>query len=265
MAWLVHFIHLWREAWYLMVNATSTNTLGYFVWTGALTLVGWIAAVVDSFIKLKKTQPKGAFASALRGSIVSGILLVAGVAALTIAVWVWNVPIVIYRDHQNLVRINQSLQKKLSSKDADDNQQFASVKQSLIDQLTDLHGKCDPLQGQLNECLSKQKEVPIMRTFPLARGGPNPAPHTEYVLTTNVSRSAVDLAVSCDFNIADANILPMTTTGGSTSSSSKVRRSATKVEFSLSSPPWTPAGPLFVTINFVPPVDRMPSCSFSAP
>ncbi len=117
-------------------------------------------------------------------------------------------------------------------------------------------------QNQLNTCLLQQKEIPTMHTFMVARDGKT-GPRMEYLLTTNVVGSPVDLKVSCDFNIASVALYPLTTGRGPVFSGSNDRLSEKGYKLYLESPAWSADTPLFVTVFFVPPVDSMPTCKFT--
>lgn len=123
-------------------------------------------------------------------------------------------------------------------------------------------------QTTIDRCLAQAVNLltpaqPQIKSFPITTGSRPGVPKMEYVLTTNIQRTPVDLVASCDFPIADLVFNILTESGGSAAVASQRRISARQHEFLISSPPWPVAAPLQVTIFFEPPVNRMPSCSFA--
>jgi hypothetical protein len=92
-----------------MVTATGTKTLGFIVWTLALTGVSWFSTVVHGYLKRQRIEKQGAFGFALRESRQGGLLLLAAISSLTLFAWLSFVPVVIYRDHESLVSRNREL------------------------------------------------------------------------------------------------------------------------------------------------------------
>jgi hypothetical protein len=102
-----------------MVAETGTNTLGFFVWTIALTLTGWLATVGDAYYKNRKQRIAHPVESALRDSSFVGLLIFAGVFALVILCWSLSVAVLIYRDHvakdQQIAVLQQELRERSAS------------------------------------------------------------------------------------------------------------------------------------------------------
>ena len=145
--WLLHLLHLARDGWLLLVSATSTNTLGFIVWTVALTIVGWLSAVVHTVLKRRKIERRGAFLLAVRESLMSGFLLLMGVLALTGVAWAFSVSVTVYRDHQRLVGQISDLS------------QFAARKEQIEHDLNAANSKADNWQ-QAYLGVSKGERVP---------------------------------------------------------------------------------------------------------
>lgn len=160
----------------------------------------------------------------------------------------------VYIDHDSLTERIQTL-----------TQQNSSLK-------TDNAGLVDPksrdeLIKKLNAEIKKyqEQESPTIRAFVVSRNQRPGVPLMEYVLTSGRIRTPVDLLTTCDFPINDAVVSLLTEGNGFTMSSSKRRISTNEFEFNVLSPAWSSSSPLWITIYFEKPVDRMPSCKFSAP
>lgn len=110
-----HFINLLHRAWNAMTGSTSTNTLGFILWTIALTAVLWLAAVGANWWKRRKEV--GAFREAFAGSLVSGIFSAIGVTFLVLAVLGWFTVRTIYDDHQWQMGRKQELEKKVPARE----------------------------------------------------------------------------------------------------------------------------------------------------
>jgi hypothetical protein len=137
-----------------MVTATSTNTLGFIIWTVALTIVGWLSAVVHSFLKRRKIEKRGAFSFAIRESLTSGLLMLAGVAILTAGLWAICVVVTVYRDHQRLVASNSDLSRKIQGLN-----DVAQHKEEMDRKVLEAQSKADNWQ-QAYAGISKGERVP---------------------------------------------------------------------------------------------------------
>jgi hypothetical protein len=69
----VHFLHLAARSWLALMSATSTNTLGFLVWSLLAVVLGWFIAALSAWSNLRK-QKGGwrAIAPALRASLKGG-------------------------------------------------------------------------------------------------------------------------------------------------------------------------------------------------
>lgn len=182
----------------------------------------------------------------------------------------------IYSDHIELVskvgNLKQSLEANQTSID-EKVQAALKPKESQINQLRidcaknvgagiQMQKQIADQQSQLNTCLIQQKEVPTIRSF-MVSPEVSKKPRMYYLLTTNVVRDPVDLIATCDTPISSGSLIPLTTNGSSAFSANDYSLSATQYKFSLLSPAWSPSGPLWVTMFFIPPVNRMPKCTFT--
>jgi hypothetical protein len=138
-----HFVHLLGRSWGNMVTATSTNTLGFLMWTVALTAVGWTASLTGTWFQLKREKTEiHPFRKALRNSWWPGVFLAAGVAALVFCAWgVFSIKTV-YGDHQSqvsangrLVTQNKELRDQLSDALRNAEQRCEQAKQTEINGL----------------------------------------------------------------------------------------------------------------------------------
>lgn len=160
----------------------------------------------------------------------------------------------VYADHQSLIQRIQGL--------ALQNTQLRSANSGLVDPRS-RDARIKGLVAEIGEY--KRQQSPAIHVFVVPGGGSRPgAPLMQYLLTTGTIRTPVNLLVSCDFPISDAFEAPLVEGGGFSFSSSKRRVSANQFAFNILLPAWSPTSPLWVTIYFEKPVDRMPSCKFAA-
>lgn len=101
-----------------MVSATSTNTVGFFVWTVAITIAGWLVSVGDAYYKNYRSHSANPLVSALRDSWFTGLLMLSGVITLTLLAWGVSTVVVIYRGHLSLVETNSVLREQLAERNA---------------------------------------------------------------------------------------------------------------------------------------------------
>ena len=92
-----------------MTGSTSTNTLGFVLWTVALTVVLWLAGVSTTWWKLRKKSETNAFLDALKESLTSGVFSAVSVVALVLIVWAGFTVRTVFNDHQSLVERNREL------------------------------------------------------------------------------------------------------------------------------------------------------------
>ena len=95
-----------------MVKATGTTTLGFIVWTVALSAIGWIASVAAKWYALRKTSTSQPFSQTLRGSILAGEFLAVGMIGLVLISCAVFLVLTVYNDHQSLVNATNLLFKK---------------------------------------------------------------------------------------------------------------------------------------------------------
>jgi len=101
---LNHFVNLLGHSWHAMVAGTSTNTLGFVLWTLALAAVGWASTVAAKWRGLKRQKASSPLRTALSDSLWPGIIFSAGATyGLVIVVFAAFMVRTIYRDHQDLV------------------------------------------------------------------------------------------------------------------------------------------------------------------
>jgi len=205
-----------------------------------------------------------------------------GFAALWVgytSLFLWCLVANVYSDHMNLTSKARSLRQSLAESENGVNAKLQALAVSKDADIEKLKISCAYKEGasgilqqqltnqqnQLNTCLLQQREVPIIKAFPVFHisSEHNDAPRVEYVLITNIQRSPVDLIAKCDAPIADGSLYPLTATGGSVSSLGKKRLSAEKLQFSLRSPAWSPSAPVWITMFFVSPINREPHCEFA--
>jgi hypothetical protein len=201
----------------------------------------------------------------------------AGLGVAYTLLFLWCAIKLTYSDHMSLVKRTQSLQNRLDVDAQHERDAVQDVRTDLGSRVSALQQDCAAKgggigilqqqvaaqQAQITACLLQQKEVPTTRVFPGTREAGN-GPRMEYLLTTNVVRSPVDLTATCTFPIERAALRPMTVDGTANFSWKPTRVTANAYELSLGNPAWSPSGPLWITIFFVPPVESMPSCSFDA-
>src|SRR5690348_10703689 len=96
-----HFINLLSRSWNAMTGSTSTNTLGFILWTLALTAVLWLAAIGAEWWKRRKEAD--AFRAAFAGSLVLGVSSAIGVTVLVLLVWGGFIVRTVFSDHQYFV------------------------------------------------------------------------------------------------------------------------------------------------------------------
>lgn len=115
--WIRELGHLLAKGWFLMVTATGTNTLGFIVWTLALTIFTWFATIIQQTRQLKSNGSADPFLTAFKGSVGSGLYSFAGIIALALIAWAISVVVAVYKDHVALVESNSQLTKQLAAWD----------------------------------------------------------------------------------------------------------------------------------------------------
>src|ERR1700680_3219604 len=104
-----HFVNLLGHTWNAMVRATGTTTLGFIVWTLAITAVGWVVTVVTNWLELGRAKTVSPFQQAIASSRLPGIILAVAVFGLVFVVYSVFLVQTVYRDHQSLVARNREL------------------------------------------------------------------------------------------------------------------------------------------------------------
>jgi len=127
-----HFISLLGQSWEVMVRATGTTTLGFIVWTLALTAVGWASAVAGRWFELKREKAVEPLRKALYGSFWPGVVLGAGVFGVMIFAFTVSMIFTVFQDHQSLKRTNKELNQHVMDLKAQDvgiamNTEYANV------------------------------------------------------------------------------------------------------------------------------------------
>jgi hypothetical protein len=217
-----------------VVGIVVIGILGLVAGFGFTVLIEWRRGgrTMASLINALKSWPPAA----------GGVL---GVTLCWLALFTWRIPVVIYQDHQDLVAANKELLSK--------NEQSVDPK-SRDDEIKRLKQQVEQL---------KKMGSPAVGIFPVAHETHPGVPRVEYVFTTGKIRTSVVILANCDFPITDAELSPMTRSGGSVFTSSKNRLAPTRYEMSLGDTAWSPSAPLWVTIFFEGTVDRMPLCKFT--
>jgi hypothetical protein len=97
-----------------MVTGTGTNTLGFIMWTLALTAVGWAATVIERWIQLKQEKLESPMMTALRGSSRAGLILAGLVLGIVVIVFSGFFTRAVYFDHEELVERVKALTDKMA-------------------------------------------------------------------------------------------------------------------------------------------------------
>lgn len=159
--------------------------------------------------------------------------------------FLYSVCAAIYADHMSMVAKIRSLEQS---------------KSRLVDPKS-RDVEISKLTSENKRLLSEESGV--VRIFPVAHDIRPGVPKMEYVFTTGKLRAPVEISATCDFPIANVNVMPMTVSGASVSDTSKIQASPGKFMISLLGPAWSPQSPLWVTVFFQGSVSKMPSCRFA--
>src|SRR5256885_4949786 len=100
--WRIHLFHLLARAWHNLMGATSTSTLGFFLWTVAVALVGWGAAIAAKWIKSRRQKIQRPVQEALLASLLPGVISFIATATLLFFAWITSVVVTVYLDHEYL-------------------------------------------------------------------------------------------------------------------------------------------------------------------
>jgi len=100
----VHFLNLAARSWFALMLATSTNTLGFLVWSLLVAVLGWFIAAIIAWNNFRKQEGGWrAVAPALKASLKSGGVGVSIIVALAVVMWAILIVRTIYDDHMRLV------------------------------------------------------------------------------------------------------------------------------------------------------------------
>lgn len=91
------------------MQASSSSTLGFLLWTIGLTAISIVAQIVGRWYGLHRKQADSPWQTALEESFWPSIFTVAGFALLILAAWFLFLALAIYKDHQQLVTENSQL------------------------------------------------------------------------------------------------------------------------------------------------------------
>lgn len=124
--WLHHLVNLLGRSWANLVRATSTNTLGFILWTVAITAVSWVATFAARWVQLKREKREHALSEAIHDSWLPAIFEAIAITILVFCLWGIFTGRTTYQDHQSQVSENIRLltqNKDLTArlKDAQDN------------------------------------------------------------------------------------------------------------------------------------------------
>jgi len=94
------------------VRATSTNTLGFILWTVALTLVSWTATLAGTWFQYKGENAERPLQKAIRSSLWPSVFEAVGICALVLCAWSIFIAKTIYDDHRSQVSSNAQLMRE---------------------------------------------------------------------------------------------------------------------------------------------------------
>ena len=115
---LSHFLHLALRSWLAMVSATSTNTLGFFVWSVLVAVLAWLIAVLNAWLNIRKEQ-RGwqGLAVAFRSNLKAGSISVGVVFIVAIAMWAVFCVRTVYADHTQFVALHAEDTKRIADEE----------------------------------------------------------------------------------------------------------------------------------------------------
>jgi hypothetical protein len=236
-----------HSSWHNFLNLVGSTTAG-FVSPFVVSLISILATVLIIGQMQGRAVMKQHW---VETACISLLVLVGTMIAVYGPLFVWTVARTAYEDHLLLVTATRTLMQK--------NADLQEASSHLVDP-NSRQDEIMKLISQINEY--KKAQSPAIRVYPIAHE--SRIPNMEYLLTTGVIREPVDLNVECDFNIASADVGPLTTAGSSAFMVSPNRLAQNKFKLLMQSPAWSPATPLWLTVVLVPPVDRMPRCSVTS-
>lgn len=224
------------------MKASSLSTFGFLLFSLLIPIVGGILGL--AYYQFYEKQGCG---TAIRSALVPLFLTLIAVFIVISGAYLYRVTQTVYEDHEHFVKLVQHFQQE---------QNGLVNPKNLTDEIAELKKQIETY---------KKQQSPDVRVYPLAPGTRSPnIPRMEYILASGKIRTPAEVDVTCDFSISDVNLYVLTPTGGSVFTTNNQRLSEKQYRLSLLSPAWAPQSPLYVTIFLVPPVNRMPSCSFKA-
>lgn len=265
--WIQHLLSFIGSFLRIFFDAIGTTILGRLV-----DLAFAASVVVTALWKVKEQNGWRAMLVHWQQNHKAGLRFAAWCALVIYGpVIVWSIGKAVYEDHQTLVARSQSQRRQIHTDEGalrDAQNGCTAQIEPLKEQIAGLGAAKAQLesqnrdqQGQINTCILQQKVQARFHQFQVLHIG-TMEPHMEYVLTSNVSRDPVIVTVTCDFQIKDGDLAPMTRDGETNFSLSKRVITPRKLEFTLSQAVWSPDNPLYATVILVPPVNQMPSCNF---
>ena len=116
---LLHFLHLALRSWLAMVSATSTNTLGFIVWSVLVAVLAWFIAVLNAWLNIRKQQ-RGwhSVAVAFRSNLKAGSMSIGVVLTVAIAMWAIFFVRTVYADHMQFVALHTHDAKRIADAEA---------------------------------------------------------------------------------------------------------------------------------------------------
>jgi hypothetical protein len=91
-----------------MTSATSTNTLGFILWTLAVAVVLWASTIGERWWKLKRAKAASPFRQALVNSLWPGLV---GTLVLVLVTYGFFIVRTVYDDHESLVKATVELRE----------------------------------------------------------------------------------------------------------------------------------------------------------
>ncbi len=252
------------------LNAIGTTFLGI-----VLGIAFAIATGLAAFYRIHKLHGRAAMLAHWKndGKVASRVAVICALVVYT-PILLWKTTQAVYDDHESLVSRSRIQRSTIAGNE----QRIQGVQQSDLAKYNELRISCAGVQGMngqlqsqnrdqqnnITTCMLQQKEIPLIRTFMMTRDARPGVPRMEYLLTTNVVRTPAKFVGQCDLPIADSDFRPMSETGSGISSMGKHPLTSSSIQFDMTSPAWTPAAPLWVTMFFTAPVNAMPHCTFAA-
>jgi hypothetical protein len=239
---LPHFLNLLVHSWEALMKASSWSTFGFLLFGVLIPIAGGILGL--AYYRFYDQQKWG---TSVKSALAPLFLSLIAVLFVVSGAYFYRVVQIVYDDHQYFVDRTQQLEQEKNG--------LVNPK-NLTDEIANLKKQIQ---------VYKEQQSLEVRVYPLAPGSRSPnVPRMEYVLASGKIRTPADVDVTCDFSISDIGLNVLTPTGGSILQTNNQRLSEKQYRLTLLSPAWAPQSPLYVTVLFVPPVNRMPSCSFKA-